>query len=127
MNIENHVPIRLQQGSQIMRLPVVRQTVVFIAVAVRWGIDIVCEIECLVEFRYVFLVQVGELKSVLGVFAEGGKKLPVSFGGRVVRRDVRDGEVVPHLAFGEGAIAATVLFYVLVIVPAAEEDAASAC
>lgn len=68
---------------------------------------------------------IGELESVFRVFAEWGKCLSVPFRSGIVIRDVGDGEVVPHMAFGEGAVSANILD-TLIAVPTSEKDTASA-
>ncbi len=125
MGRKKYSPIRLQQRSQIRRLPVIGQTIRLIAVPKRGHIVIPRIIEYVIEHGNVILVHTRELGPRFGVLAEWRKLLPVALGSRVVVRHIGHGEIVPHVIFREGEVA-TVALHAAVVVPASQEDTAAA-
>ena len=66
-----------------------------------------------------------ELDPRFGVLAEWGKLLPVPFWRGIIICDVRHGESVPHVGYGESEVA-TVALHPAIVVPASQENAAAA-
>lgn len=66
-----------------------------------------------------------ELDARFGVFAEWRQLLPFPFRRGIIIRDVRHGEIVPHMGFGESEVA-TVALHPAIVVPASQENAAAA-
>jgi hypothetical protein len=122
-----YLPIRLQQCSHVRRFPLIGQAILLIPVSIRRQVAVESIIEDLQKVRDVPLMDVRELDPRCGVVSGWGKGLPITLGGWICRSHIGDGEVVPEVVGGELAIAALISHDLFVSIPAAEEDATSAC